>query len=541
MRNHARNAFQCLTIALGSTVMLGSMAIQATAGTNTDYEFDGSISLQVLQNYLSRAIQMGRLGEEPGDTTDNIRMLTNIGAKFAGRTIITYSKEDLLPQRLTSTRDIALRVHAADPDIILEGGIFEYVSTKVNTLPIPAYVFQAFGLPVVSRNFRQADMVFADNPVTKLKYLVPDITKIETRLWFYYLATSYIDIGIESIHWGYFEPQAYNDKPNYTNYYNLLAKVRLYAKTHARRHFVLNSADSNIPVAIGGKLLFDFGSNNLHANGVREVTEDPQKIELISKYSKSASGITPSGWSTTRLPFLVHIDNRGYSGKGGTSGLGGSWTWGWDEISWFANQPEESRNEFLRYADDYIDNMWPDNAGHLEMPGIRVITPAVKGTSNYFANARACYSFGFNQEESIRQIWQAKGTTPSPPPPSLPDVIVTSLSYTEATGIFTSVIKNQGNGAVPVGANNIGTRYSVDGVGKTWGSISGPLAAGSSVTTSNAVPANGGPYFIPNGTHSIEAWVDDFKRFAESDETNNKLKQTIAVGGSGSGLLPCTP
>ena len=250
-------------------------------------------------------------------------------------------------------------------------------------------------------------MVFPSNPIMPTRpYLVPDITKMETRLWYYYLATSQIDAGMESIHWGYFEPQSYNDRPNYTNYYDMLGKVRAYAKIHARRHFVLNNADSNVPVAIGGKLLFDFGSATLHANGMKEITAQPQKAILTSKYGNSGSGITPSGWSTTRLPFLIHVDNTGYSGKGGTPGLGGAWTWGWDEVSWFAHQPEAYRNEFLRYADNYISNMWPGNVGHLQMPGMRVITPAINGSSNYFANSRAYYSLGFNQEETIRQIWR---------------------------------------------------------------------------------------------------------------------------------------
>jgi hypothetical protein len=374
--------------------------------TPRDYRFDGSISLPVLQNYLSRAIHMGRLcqGTE-GNTEDNIRMVKTIGAKYLGRVIVIFGKENTIPQRLQTTRIIGAQIHAIDPDIILEGGVFEYASTEVNTLPIPAYVFQEFNLPVETRNFRHEDMVFADNPIIKRPYTVPDITKMETRLWYYFLATSQIDAGIESIHWGYFEPQSYNDRPNYSNYYDMFARVRLYAKTHARRHFVLCNADSNIEVAIGGNLLFDFGSGNLHSNGVREILAEPQKIEIYKKYSRSGSGITPSGWSTTRLPFLVHVDNWGFSGNGGQSGQGGGWTWGWDEISWFANQPEAYRNEFLRYADNYISTMWPDNAGHLEMPGIRVITPAINGNRNYFANSSAFNPLGFNQEETIRQIW----------------------------------------------------------------------------------------------------------------------------------------
>src|SRR5207249_11423451 len=85
--------------------------------------------------------------------------------------------------------------------------------------------------------------------------------------------------------------------------------------------------------------------------------------------------------------------------------------------------------------------------------------------------------------------------------------------------------KNQGTAATPAGVD-IGVAYSVDGVYGTWGSVSGPLAAGASVT----IGTNGGPYIILNGTHTITAYVDDVNRFAESDETNNQLSQPITVG-----------
>jgi len=61
----------------------------------------------------------------------------------------------------------------------------------------------------------------------------------------------------------------------------MFARVRLYAKTHARRHFILCNADSNVAVALGGKLLFDFVSANLHANGLKEVTTQPQNLFMI--------------------------------------------------------------------------------------------------------------------------------------------------------------------------------------------------------------------------------------------------------------------
>src|SRR5438046_1177212 len=122
-----------------------------------------------------------------------------------------------------------------------------------------------------------------------------------------------------------------------------------------------------------------------------------------------------------------------------------------------------------------------------------------------------------NGVPSIAKIVQLGSSTA--PAPALPDVIVTSLSY--ASGIFTSTVKNQGGAATPAGIA-IGVAYSVDGVYRTWGGVTGPLAAGAIVT-------NGGPYTNPAGTQTITAFVDDENRFAESDESNNQLSRPITI------------
>jgi hypothetical protein len=106
-----------------------------------------------------------------------------------------------------------------------------------------------------------------------------------------------------------------------------------------------------------------------------------------------------------------------------------------------------------------------------------------------------------------------------------PDVIVTSITYSESTHTFSCVVKNQGNAPTPAGYI-VGVGYSVDGIGRTFGIVNGPLAPGASVTI------GGGTYTIPNGTHTISAYVDDINRFAESNETNNQLTNTIIIGVS---------
>ncbi|MCK9412028.1 MAG: fibrobacter succinogenes major paralogous domain-containing protein [Prolixibacteraceae bacterium] len=380
-----------------------------------DYRFDGSISQQVLQNYLSRAIHMGHLCQGIGNSVDNLRMLKSIGAKFAGRVFFMWGGESQFPQLLQQARDISLQVHANDPDIILEGAILECVTPDVDKLPIPAYVFQDFGLPVEKRNFRCADMLYINNQIYDTGK-VPDITYQETMLWFYYLATSYIDIGLEAIHWGVMDAMGGNDKPlGWKNYYDLFARVRAYAKIHARRHYVLNNGDVYRGIVVDGKLLFDFHSAILHSydkyvmpggTGIKEVTDKQGQCILTSGYN-SYGGITPSGWSCTRLPYITHLDNSGRTGVEGVAGQPG-FLWGYDEISWFAHQPEAYRNEFLRYADNYISNYYPDQPGHLEMPGIRVINPDINANGTYFANSSSLYPWGFNQEETIHQIWAGK-------------------------------------------------------------------------------------------------------------------------------------
>ncbi|HQU98853.1 MAG TPA: Ig-like domain-containing protein [Nitrosomonas sp.] len=101
-----------------------------------------------------------------------------------------------------------------------------------------------------------------------------------------------------------------------------------------------------------------------------------------------------------------------------------------------------------------------------------------------------------------------------------PDVIVTQLSY--ANGIFTSVVKNQGTAPTPSGVT-VDVSYLVDGKYQTWGSVWGPLAAGASAT----IGTKGQPYTIPGGIHTMTAFVDNQNKYAELDETNNKLTLSV--------------
>jgi len=125
-----------------------------------DYQFDGKIRRGVLENYLSRSITMLDLLTGHGNVDDNIRMLKNVGAKFAGRTIYLWGQESQLPTRLAAARQNAPKVHAADPQMILQACVFEIVSKDVDKLPIPAWAFEAFGQSVEKWNFRYENMLY---------------------------------------------------------------------------------------------------------------------------------------------------------------------------------------------------------------------------------------------------------------------------------------------------------------------------------------------------------------------------------------------
>jgi hypothetical protein len=373
-----------------------------------DYHFDRTISRAVLENYLSRSISMEGLLNGRGNFDDDVRMLKHTGAKFIGRSLCLWGGEANFLRNIERARQEIPKVHEADPDMILQACVFEIVTTQVEQIPVPEWVFTALGQPVEKRNFRFADMIYP--PGQRHDWgrngSVPDVSRPETQLWFYYQAASYIDVGCEAIHFGQVELMNHNDR-DLAHWSKLLTLVRAYAADHARRHMVL--CDGHVPsggLVCDGKLLLDFHSFPLR---IMEVPDKPQ--EAILKvgfsdgiYGRSKGGITFSGWQCEHLPYLVEIDNFGASRQPGKPKAGGIWVWGYDEITWFAEQSEKYRNDWLRYGWDWVRKTDPN--GHFQMPGSRTLRSPLDGKRWYYANnPSAATPDGFGQEETIREIW----------------------------------------------------------------------------------------------------------------------------------------
>jgi hypothetical protein len=378
-----------------------------------DYTFDGTMSEETLRSYLSRSMTQMYLLTGQGNLDDNIRMMKSTGVKFAGRAIHNWGREQggesSLPQKLARAKADAAKIHAADPEIILQACIFEIASRDVDKLAVPAWAFEALGMPVEARNFRFDDIAYANGSGRDQwgkDTCIPDVSRPETRLWFHYLAASYIDIGCEAIHFGQAELMNRNDK-HLTHWSSVLEHARAHAKKHARRHFLL--CDAHVPsggLVKDGKLLYDFHSFPLR---VEEIPEKPREGRLRIGYSdaiyrRSKGGLTPSGWKCEHLPYLVELDNYGRSKEPGKAGMGVHWVWGWDEITWFSQLSEEARNAWLQYAWKWVRENDPE--GYLQMPGGRCLAGSPDKKWWYYVNRKSeATPEGSGQEDTIREIW----------------------------------------------------------------------------------------------------------------------------------------
>ncbi len=410
--NRKRTSIRLIAGAFGSVILLGAVSTHGQ-----DFQFDGSISRQVLENYLDRSISFAEFlhddlkqprNNRGVDPRDNMRLILSSKAKFVGRALMLWGQEQSLPGLLRTAKPYAEALHKADPQIILQGTAFEIVTPGVESIPIPEKVFAEFGLPYEHRNFRYRDMLYANGRLVNYwgrSASVPDMSRLETRMWCYFLAQSYIDVGIEAIHFGRVALMDTED-PNHVHWIDMLDRVRAYARKHARRHYVLCDAPCPTGAYVeGGKLLFDFQSAAL---GIAEVADQPYRGVPKGGFSnatflKGNGGITPSGWSCTRSYYLFELDNFGLSDPGKPSKP--PFVWGWDEITWFALLPEAERNQWLRYAWKAVKQS--DPGCHLQMPGSRILTPGKPNAPRWYcANTRsdACPQ-GFSTESTIKELW----------------------------------------------------------------------------------------------------------------------------------------
>jgi hypothetical protein len=262
-----------------------------------------------------------------------------------------------------------------------------------------------------------------------------------------------------------------------------------------------------------GQLLFDFHSMWI---GWKEsapctVNNQPAIFGMQANeglHGRSLGGISPQGWSCTRNPYLVEFDNSGPSSAVGCNyNMAEDWLlWGWDDISWFALQQEAKRNDILKYA--YYKTKCLDINGHLEMPGMRGVSPDQSPASRWLYRANTGAQ---NQQATIKSIWSNAFAS---------SIRWVNHNFTDMNLINQPSIPHVSSSLVPSGSDRmyyIGTDGYIHGYVKDNG-----LSGWNTTSPSYSAQSNGGPSIVnqvkaksdlvvsPDGSTILYIGVDGF-------------------------------
>ncbi|MBR7132636.1 MAG: hypothetical protein IKD04_03805 [Clostridia bacterium] len=393
----------------------------ATAGM--DFKFDYKISREVLCNYLSRAVTAADdLTFLSLDNLKSISILNNVlytGAKYVSRAGCVWTPRMKEINSMPGQKEFIALAHKYDPDIIFEACLFENVDGNVNEIPIPDWVFRAFGLTPEKRNFNFGKIVHSGSTI-------PDMTKLEAQMLFYYRGTLYIDAGYEAFHMGQIDIISSKEYGTWECTAKVFNMLRDYANKNARRHFILINAhtpyndNKSYVSTLDNKLIYDFICFPLRATTNESTPHPPSANKPQTQYLKVGNGdslfgrafgggMTHSGWYAETLPYYIEFDNAS-----NTNGLLDIPTpniavnWGRDDIGWFASQPASYRSYWLDYAYSWLKelkNEYNEDA-FVCMPIFRPATPyGYTSRTFYDASCNLLSSNGYSDIFAIRDIW----------------------------------------------------------------------------------------------------------------------------------------
>lgn len=347
-----------------------------------------SLTKDVLDAYLDRAIV--HMSGGPDDLHlwgDRSRaFLKNSGAKFIHWAdlgwVRRYTADDWTG--LTAAMD---SVHGTDwgSDIIYECGIMEAIGRpQVDNTPIPEWLMKLLtDLGIQERRkfgpngpgYFSYEGMFDRNAEDWPKNLiglwysdhdaeqsVPDITMLETRIYYAYQIAEYIDAGFEGVMFGQAMLTGNRDRDN-KSLNSLCAFARKWAAARGYRHAVTLTShvivDKDYPVSKGIPLFTHItwptrlSYSDEHPFGMRlgpdaKSTKTRQGGEEIIQLLKLNHD----------LPILLEIDNYGMS-----PGPNPVCDAGYDEITAYASKPPKQRSEFLAYY--YFESRkWRNKDGH---------------------------------------------------------------------------------------------------------------------------------------------------------------------------------
>lgn len=283
---------------------------------------------------------------------------------------------------------------------IIGATMLEHVDELVNNVEIPTHVINAFAQEINesgnSDHYNNGPVNFTHSNIVASGTSTPHIAKLEAQMYFYYLATQFIDLGYKC-----FIPDYVNwsikigHDPTLDNTYNVLSKVRAYAA--ANNTFVIFSTYNSYTKTTHNVhgFLFDFKSGaarphesanlSVCAGSINTVIlpTAPYGSEIMHEkyggvgvYNNCDYGYAAHS-PENRVPFNIGFDWHSgtcYDGPGGPASqyTDPSCVWGYDEAMWFyALSDDNCRVEWLRYA--FYETRNISHRGFFFMPGISAL------------------------------------------------------------------------------------------------------------------------------------------------------------------------
>jgi hypothetical protein len=260
---------------------------------------------------------------------------------------------------------------------IIGASILEWVSSAIEEKPIPQEIITAFSDDPDFRwsefpsgaHYDKTKIERADNPGT------PDISKLQTRMWIYQCATTYIDmgykqLGLDVVGWSLVD----DIDSKRSKSYDLLTRIRNYAASKGT-FVLLSSSARDANFFYNSKMLFDFRTSPLRPMETGEsigVNCAGQNVGVIDRnvgetYGQTAGGTAPRGCVYDRIPFVVVFDN--HAGICGTPGVPDDLDYciyGYDESTWFNTLSQDCQADWLKYAIKKVRDISP--RGYVSMP-----------------------------------------------------------------------------------------------------------------------------------------------------------------------------
>ncbi|MEM1321701.1 MAG: T9SS type A sorting domain-containing protein [Bacteroidota bacterium] len=317
------------------------------------------------------------------------------GKKIAGENFFDH---------LQCFRSDLINGHPNPKKVLLEAGIYEIVSKDIvdpshiedpdypietpnsdnYNIRIPEYVWEAYNTTPYGSGDRYFDwrrMVYRSAYYLSHCGLVwdkeaceggnlggaygfaPDIKLIETRMYFYFLATKYIDLGYRSIHWGQYWMYQNSQTPNRAeHFYELFEKLRTYVAQNDQfgQPWVLMNADTE-GECYNGLLIFDFHNRPSRISEVWQERMDGELHTLVlpdhpsANYGRSLAGTTAYGNDyPDGTPYRIGPDSDSLKDEMAcetfTKGIGNKETWGLTEQRWLLQRDRQFRKDWLIHA-----------------------------------------------------------------------------------------------------------------------------------------------------------------------------------------------